>query len=165
MSVDDFSLRRKQALQGKRIFEDITVVSLETGKLRELLETIDQWGGVNQVLRDPGFCGEYEERSRIKSWRDRLRIKLTLRVRRTTVGFNYEPVDSDDLREVMLDPVSVTVLPDGTYKFVGTHHESYVWERNYNAGYQTEHTYTTYEVTVNGECVTFEITDTKRKST
>ena len=41
---------------------------------------------------------------------------------------------------------SLTKEPDGTYSFMGTHHSEYSWERNYNAGWQTEHSATHYRI-------------------
>lgn len=73
----------------------------------------------------------------------------------------FEPVDQSDAEgtcqftvKVMLVELNLVkvrdlvVSADGSYAFTGTHHTSYRWERNYNAGTQTEHIYTVYRVTV-----------------
>lgn len=57
-----------------------------------------------------------------------------------------------------------TLQPDGSYSFVGTHHTSYSWERNYNAGWQEEHTYVDYRISVKDGRALYEVIDTRQRS-
>jgi hypothetical protein len=68
-------------------------------------------------------------------------------------------------RKIQFESItSVKADQTGTYSFIGVEHEMYSWERNYNAGTQCDHTWTTYKIIVKKKgSATYEVKETKTR--
>lgn len=152
MSATSFKERSLNQLVGTVLHEEVTVISLDRNRGKELIQAaMREWGERNQEYKQSERLRGWRENALARESRDASRISLVLQISRAVAQRGEDSIEvvfSEEENELLLEPVSLTILPDGKYVFTGTHHTSYTWERNYCGGFQTEHTYTDYEVVV-----------------